>query len=162
MDDRPKVPLAACTSTMRCARRPFASSTQANGSRGQNRRPSARVGGVLRSAWRRSMQQWIRGLGRRAEGSRRGAGDEVIVPSHTYISSATCIELMGLTRFLLRSNPGTTPSRLTPSKQHTPRTPKRSSPSICTVSRWPARSSSGAVPRLACDRRRCARARRLP
>ena len=39
-------------------------------------------------------------VGRRAEVLGVGAGDEVIVPSHTYISSATCIELIRLTGFV--------------------------------------------------------------
>ena len=35
-----------------------------------------------------------------------GAGDEVIVPSHTYISSATCIELIGAHPVFVEVEPG--------------------------------------------------------
>ena len=44
MDDRPKVPLGRMHIDDEMPRRPFASSTQATGSRGQNRRPSAKSG----------------------------------------------------------------------------------------------------------------------
>ena len=106
MDDRPKVPLGRMHIDDEMREAILRILNSGHRIKGPELKASPRVGGVLRSAWRRSMQQRIRGLIAALKVLGVGAGDEVIVPSHTYISSATCIELIGAHPVFVEVEPG--------------------------------------------------------